>query len=49
MEIDQDELCEYCEENILGCKPCSSTFICEGCFCKEAKEQYLESLKEEKQ
>jgi len=42
----QEQLCEYCEENIIRCRNMSSTFMCEGGYCEEAKESYVEYLKD---
>ena len=48
MEIDQGVLCDYCLRNILDMKyACTLHFQCEGRFCDQAKEEYLDSLKEE--
>ncbi len=43
-EVD-DEVCTYCEENILGCCSMSSTFQCEGCSCEQALEDYNYEVK----
>lgn len=38
MEIDQEVLCEYCKSG----KELSSTTLCEGRWCKETRESYME-------
>jgi len=39
----QEEICELCESQLLGCKSVTSTFICEGRYCEEAFELFLEN------
>ena len=46
IESQEDNLCEYCEENILGCKSMTIHFMCEGCKCDEAKEDFIEDYKD---
>lgn len=45
--ISNDDLCQYCEDNILGCKNMTSHFMCEGRFCETALESYLETIETE--
>ena len=33
---DQERICKWCEENILGCRHSTQTFLCEGAFCEQA-------------
>lgn len=37
-----EEMCELCEEHILGCKNNTSHFQCEGSRCGEAFEYLLD-------
>lgn len=48
VEIDEEDLCKYCEDHILGCSAITSTFLCEGRYCESAKESYIEYLEENK-
>ncbi len=40
----QDEMCDLCEDLVLGCHNMTSTFVCEGRYCDEAYEMYVETL-----
>jgi hypothetical protein len=44
LERVQDDICTFCEIEILGCSSSSSTSLCEGCCCEVAQTQYLEEL-----
>lgn len=45
-ENDQEEICSFCEVNILGCKKSTLTFLCEGRWCEEASEMFYEDFPE---
>lgn len=48
-DIDQDELCEYCKDNIYeGDVNTRPDNLCEGSRCEEAKEMYLDDNPPEK-
>lgn len=40
----QNKICIHCEDTILGCKHSTSTFLCEGRYCEQAKETFYESI-----
>lgn len=42
LENYQEEICKLCENHILDAENMTSTFMCEGRFCSDAKELYLE-------
>lgn len=44
----QEQVCVFCEDNILHCSRSSVLFQCEGCSCAEAREMYLEELEDYK-
>jgi hypothetical protein len=41
-DSEQERLCKFCEENIINCGSVTSTFICEGSFCDEAFDMFIE-------
>lgn len=45
----QEEICDYCEKNIIEGSSNSSTFQCEGRFCTEAYEDYRESYEKDEE
>ncbi len=42
-----ERMCELCELHILGCKSSTSTFLCEGSRCEDAKDYLLEELNDQ--
>ena len=40
----QDDVCKTCENSILHCKHSSSTFLCEGSWCEEAMEIFIDDM-----
>jgi len=47
-EVEQEEICDYCLAYILEREySCTIHFQCEGRFCDQAREEYLEDLREE--
>ncbi len=46
-ELDQDAICRLCEDKIIEGSRMSYHFMCEGRFCEDATEMYLEQLEDE--
>ena len=40
----QENVCKTCENSILHCKHSSSTFLCEGRWCEEAIEIFINDI-----
>ena len=39
----QEDICEHCENCILYCKAMSYTYQCEGRYCEDALESWLDT------
>ena len=46
-DVDQEKICEYCQEYIIEGHAITPTFMCEGRYCDQAREEYEESLLED--
>jgi len=44
--IEQERMCELCEQHIIECSSMSSTFMCEGRFCVDAYELFIDEVGE---
>lgn len=44
MELDQEAICEYCQELIIQGPAMTAHSMCEGNFCKDAREAYIDSM-----
>lgn len=48
-ELDQagltNEICECCRKYVIDEFPLSKGWLCEGCFCDQAEEYYLTTIK----
>lgn len=42
-----DDVCDYCETNIIEGYSMTSHFMCEGAYCETATEQYAEDFIDE--
>lgn len=40
--LNQDNICKYCEDFIICGSSSCSTFLCEGRYCEQATEEYIE-------
>ena len=43
----QEDICKFCEIEILGCSRSSYHYQCEGSRCDEAQEMYLEEIEDQ--
>lgn len=41
-KLESGDLCSYCEENIIEGPSVTQFFMCEGCYCTNAEELYLD-------
>ena len=46
---EHEELCNFCEENIIECKSSISKILCDGHFCEDAYERFTEEENELKE
>jgi len=49
VEDHQDDICKYCEMFIIEGSSNSQHFQCEGSYCEEATEKYVEGLDEDEE
>lgn len=47
VEKNQEKICKLCENNIIGGSSVTQFYMCEGSYCDEALQIYLEELDED--
>ena len=45
-ESEREKVCKVCKDNIILSEPVTSTFVCEGSFCTDALDWFVDEVGE---